>query len=280
MALLSALNSQLSTAFAFEGRIVGTVTRGGEVTPLLYTAGTNFLRVEVTDNSRPNSVDILDSNSGEMVLLFPNNRSFVRLKAGENVPAPPAPPTMPPVPAAHIGPTNLSGMPDMPQMPQMPPGVGLQGGAGVPPMPVGGGIPMIPMPPPMMEKMELMATGDKTNLLGFACEKFEIRQRGEVMEIWATDKLLPFQPYMQNQLPRFGPRMIEEQWGQLLKARKMFPLLAVLRFEVPAPPGSGTAPPSPERIRFEVTAITQEKITDGALFQPPPDYLEIQPLSF
>jgi hypothetical protein len=92
-----------------------------------------------------------------------------------------------------------------------------------------------------------------------------------VMEIWATDKLLPFQPYQQNQPHRFGPRMIEEQWGDLLKGKKLFPLLAILRFENGA-----------ERYRFEVKAVKAEKIDDkdGLLFQPPTEYREIQPLPF
>ncbi|HTR40941.1 MAG TPA: DUF4412 domain-containing protein [Pseudomonadales bacterium] len=283
-------------ACAFDGRITATITQGSQVTPLLYTVGTNFLRVEVTDNSRPNPVDIVDSSSGELILLFPNNRSFVRLKTAENVPtAPPSPPTMPTMPSTppqQVGPTGVPGMPappPMPGMPQMPAGVGPQSGSSTPPMPgmpampgAGNGMPMMPMPPPMMEKTELTATGDKTNLLGFACEKFEIKQRGQVMEIWATDELLPFQPYLQNQPGRFGPAMIEEQWGQMLKAKKMFPLLAILRFAPPAAPGSAAPPPGPERMRFQVLSVTADKIDDqgGDLSQPPPDYQEIQPLPF
>jgi len=111
------------------------------------------------------------------------------------------------------------------------------------------------------------------------------------MEIWATDKLLPFEPYLQNQPHRFGPHMIEEQWGDLLKSKKLFPLLAVLKFEAfprPAnPPGtnalSQASPPPPdmpERYRFEIKSITPETNTDDTLFQPPPDYQEIQPLPF
>jgi hypothetical protein len=137
------------------------------------------------------------------------------------------------------------------------------------------------MPPMPMEQMELKATGDTTNLLGYPCTRYELRQRGEVIEIWATDKLLPFQPYLQNQLHRFSPRLLEEQWGGLLKAKKLFPLLAVLRFDRPAAPGNNAAPaPGPERLRFEVTAIISEKIIDAALFQPPPDYQETRPLPF
>ncbi|MCX7723347.1 MAG: DUF4412 domain-containing protein, partial [Verrucomicrobiae bacterium] len=163
------------------------------------------------------------------------------------------------------------------QMPQLPAGVGPQpvpfgatpnagGGTPTPPMPI---MPMMPME--MMEKLELNATGQKTNLLGYACEKFEIRHGGEVMEIWATDKLLPFRPWLANQPPRFGPRMLEEQWGALLRAKKLFPLLAVLKFEN-----------GPDRLRFEVKGIEVETVVDpeGELFRLPKDYREIEPLQF
>jgi hypothetical protein len=91
------------------------------------------------------------------------------------------------------------------------------------------------------------------------------------MEIWATDQLLPYQPWRQNQPPRFGPPRIEEQWGELLKAKKLFPLLATLKFEH-----------GPEPLRFEVKSVIPGNIEDqdGALFQPPPEYREIQPLPF
>jgi hypothetical protein len=123
----------------------------------------------------------------------------------------------------------------------------------------------------MNEKMELKPTGKKEKILGFDCEQFEIKQRGETLEIWATDELLPYQPYVRNQPHRFGPRMMEEQWPALLTARKLFPLRASLRFDNGA-----------ERFHFEVKSITPEKIADkdGKLFQPPADYFEIQPLPF
>jgi hypothetical protein len=92
------------------------------------------------------------------------------------------------------------------------------------------------------------------------------------MEIWATDQLLPYQPWRQNQQPpRFGPQMLEEQWGELLAAKKLFPLLATLKREN-----------GPERLRFEVKSVTPQKAQDqdGALFQPPADYHEVQPLPF
>jgi len=134
-----------------------------------------------------------------------------------------------------------------------------------------GAMPAMPMMPMPDEAMELKATGEKTNLLGLACEQFEIKQRGELMEIWATRSLLPFQNYVRNQPPRFGPRMLEERWAGLLTEKKLFPLRASLRFEN-----------GPERFRFEVQAITPQKLKpeDAALFLPPQGYFEIQPLPF
>ena len=121
------------------------------------------------------------------------------------------------------------------------------------------------------EALELKATGETTNILGYACARYEIKQRGEIMEIWATEKLLPFQAWLPNQPPRFGPQMLEEKWGGLLKSKRLFPLLAVLKFE------SG-----PERMRFAVTSITPEptKDSDGAVFQIADEYQEIEPLPF
>jgi hypothetical protein len=327
LALVSTWILQPSFAQAFEGRINATVTQGNQTEALRYTAGTNFLRVEMTAISRPNPVDILDRTSGMLTLLFPHNRSFVRLQPlmGTSTLPPgfpqtpgalppgigpqtqpigvPVRPNLPPSPGMlgnslpGIGPTNLPGIPAPPHLPVIPDrpampatpsglplGIGPQASAPNPPgvpairqMPAmpnmgrAGGMPVMPMIPMMGEAVELKATGDKTNLLGFACEKFEIQQRGETMEIWATDQLLPFQYYIRNQPRRFGPQKIEDKWGDALRAKKLFPLLAVLKS------GGGG-----ERLRFEVKSITPEEIADqdGTLFQPPVGYQEIQPLPF
>jgi hypothetical protein len=127
------------------------------------------------------------------------------------------------------------------------------------------------MPSMPLHASELKATGQTTNLLGYTCTRYELKQPGELLEIWATDQLLPFQPWLPNQPPRLGAPMLDEQWADLLKAKKLFPILAILKFEQ-----------GPERLRFEVTAIKPEKIadTDGALFQAPHGYQEIQPLPF
>jgi len=120
-------------------------------------------------------------------------------------------------------------------------------------------------------KPELQATGQKSNLLGFACQEYQLKQRGETLEIWATDQLFPYQPYVQNQPHRFGPQRIEEQWPGMLTTRKLFPLLATLRYDNGA-----------ERFRFEVRSVTSQKLTDeeAKQFQPPDGWFEIQPLPF
>ena len=282
LALAATLILQPASAQAFEGRIHATTTQGNQSQALLYTVGTNYLRVELTASNWPNPVDLVDRQTGALTLLFPHNRSFVRLKPAVDISsAPPGFPQMPGgVPPVAGSQRQPPGAPAMPS--SLPPGVGPQAQPpampamrnmpNMPNMPAGGGMPAMPAMPMMpAEKMELKATGEKTNLLGYACEKFEIKQRGETMEIWATDGLLPFHNYVRNQPPRFGPRMIEEQWAGLVTAKKLFPLRASLHLEEGA-----------EQYRFEVQSITPQKLTeeDLKLFLPPDGYFEIQPLPF
>jgi len=122
-----------------------------------------------------------------------------------------------------------------------------------------------------MDKLELKATGQTTNLLGYVCTGYELKLGGTTMTIWATDRLLPFQGWVQNQPANFGRRQIEDQWADLVKGQKLFPLLATLKPDH-----------APERYRFEVKAISPKKFTatDAALFQVPAEYQEIQPLPF
>ncbi len=279
-------------AGAFEGEIDAALIRGGQSSALRYTVGPDHLRIEVTGTNWPNPIDVVERASGALTLVYPHNRSFVRLtSAAENPsagmpgnPGMPMPPgTLPPGigPQAHAANPNPNPnrmpMPAMP--PGMPPGIGPQSsspmsnrpgiGAMMPAMPA---MPRRPMMPMMMgPKPELKATGQTTNILGFACQQYEIKQRGETLEIWATDRLPPYQPYIRNQPSRFGPQMLEDQWPDLLAARKLFPMLASQRYD------SGA-----ERFRFEVTSVSAKEVAepDEKLFQPPPDYREVRPLPF
>jgi hypothetical protein len=279
--ILFAISTVQLSIPGFEGRIAATMTQGTETKTFLYTAGTNCVRIERTETNWPHPVNIASIDSGDIALVYPHNRSFVRLKSGApSTPplvAPSSTPGQSPVEPHPVGmgfasapPTVAPGvMANLPHPPgSLPPGVGPQNlrGTVLPPM---SAFPLMRVP--LMPQSELKATGETTNILGFACARYELTQRGETVEIWATDKLLPFQPWLQSQPRRFGPRLIDEEWAESLKQRKLFPLFASLKFD------NGL-----ERFRFEVKSITPEKIRDpdGALFQPPAPYHEVEPAPF
>ena len=280
-------------ALPFEGQITTLLSRQGETQTILYTVGTNQMRIERAETNWPYAKNIVERESGAIILVLPHNRTFVRLKpaVGTGGPPPwgaasvPVPPiVLPPGTGPH--PTPLPGRPPVPT--PLPPAQPLAPGelpsgtrfltaqpGGSQPSGVPGpqlSMPAMPPPPTLpREQLELKSTDQTTNLLGYTCTRYELRQRGVEMEIWATDRLLPFQGWLPNQAPRFGPGTIEERWGDLLKAKKLFPLLAILRLEK-----------GPERLRFEIKEVKPMKINDtsGALFKPPADYHEIEPLPF
>ena len=115
-------------------------------------------------------------------------------------------------------------------------------------------------------------TGETTNLLGYACTRCELRQHDRVMEIWATDQLVPFHPWLQDPPPRHpGPQVMEEHWGELLQARKLFPLRIEVRNE------EGHSVP----FEFKVLSITPRQFDpEEKRFRPPPDYHELEPPPF
>ena len=119
--------------------------------------------------------------------------------------------------------------------------------------------------------LEIRATGEKTNLLDFTCERYEIDRHGEKMEIWATSQLGNFQVYLDRQPLSIGPPILEERWSELMAERKLFPLLASVKLS------SGL-----ERYRFEVNSIHAAKLSekDEQGFQTPQDYFEIMPRPF
>jgi hypothetical protein len=130
------------------------------------------------------------------------------------------------------------------------------------------------MPMPSMvphENMELNATTNKDEILGYACTRYDATNRAERLEVWATEQLLPFVLHTPSRPAQFGPRAIEDQWPELLKRRGLFPLKASLRFDN-----------GPERFRFVVQSIKAEAIAESEkeLFQPPSDYHEVEPMPF
>lgn len=276
LAVLAALAR--APAEPFEGYIHALSSPGGPALPLLYTIGTNSIRVEVMATNAVTTVDILDRHSGAVTLLFRRNHCFMQLKPGANSSAAPPGPSIsrmsgvPPAPAPSvrpphgIGPTNFPAMPPPTTMPMpvqgLPPGIGPQAQSTAGSV---GAVPNMPMMPPE-SGFELKATGDTTNLLNYPCQRYEIKQWGQTMEIWATDQLLPFQNYLPNQPPSFGPTRLQWQWGELLAAKGLFPLLASLKHD------NGM-----EQYHFEVQSITPARLRPAELklFQVPPDYVQI-----
>lgn len=195
-------------------------------------------------------------------------------------PIPPSGVSAAPVIPAQPGPMNISGISDMQNMPGMPadlgegmpmpemvPGPGGRPEQGLP------GEPARPTPRRSSRKLQFSATDQTTNMLGYACTLYELRQRDQVMEIWATDQLLPFQPWLQDPpLRHHGPQDMEECWGEMLRARELFPLRVELK----------NADGKPLPFEFKVTSITPKHFgKEGAkLFEPPADYQKLDPPPF
>jgi hypothetical protein len=140
-----------------------------------------------------------------------------------------------------------SGAPNMPGMPPMP---AMRGFGGTP---------------------ELKKTDKTKKIQGFDCTLYTMSERMETFEIWATadSALFPFRLLERTDNNRhFGPRMLEEEWGELLRNKSLFPLEATLRME------SGGR----ERFTFKVDKI-EKKIVEDAVFAVPEHYFETQPAS-
>jgi hypothetical protein len=138
----------------------------------------------------------------------------------------------------------------------------------LPTMPAVATISMVSMPG---GRLELLDTGQKTNLLGFDCRHYELKQSGKTMEIWATSQLLPYQPYLQHEPHQYGIGRIEEQWPGMLKSHRLFPLLASLGYDNGA-----------QLFRFQLESVTPQNPTvdDTNLFYPPAGWIETQPPPF
>src|ERR1035437_8998585 len=125
------------SAFAFEGHITASQNRNGDIQTIFYTVGTNALRIERGETNRPYARNLIALDTGAVTLLFPHNRSFVRLAAS----------------AGNNSPAKMPGIPARPNMPGLPPGIGPQASGSTPgatgfaagaPQPPS--MPMMPMP--------------------------------------------------------------------------------------------------------------------------------------
>jgi hypothetical protein len=274
----------------FEGTISATLTRDGtEPIHFLFTRKSNQLRIVNTTN-KLEPINILDLEARKLVIVFPHNTTFVRVDLAkseaqaERQPMPPNFPTPPAIDAPPSGalpgragpqPSPLPNFPSPPPMPSMP--AVPSGGPPALPMPMmppsgygAPGMPPMPAMPGAFGVLELQKTDKTKTIQGFDCTLYTLSDRGENFEIWATDDtaFFPFRLLQRDSMSRhFGPRMLEEQWPELLQKKSLFPLEATLRME----------PNGQERLSFKVDKIDNKSIDDpDALFSPPKDFYEIQ----
>ena len=289
-------------ARGFEGILTVTETRDGISTQTVYTGKGEKLRIENADKSKPEPINVVDLAAKKLTIVYPHNSSFVVLDLIKNdapssssnrAPGVIAPPdsteggvshglafTPPPRPGLATSPPP--GFPTPPPAPSMPAMPNLAGaGPMMPPIPALGGT---------GAATELKKTEKTKKIQGFNCVCYTLSDGTEIFEIWAAPDadLFPFrllQTSFQNR--QFGPRMLEEQWVELLQKQSLFPLEASMRTILHHPVESragATAPADPdrapaqsqERFSFKVEMIERKKIDNTeTLFSPPKNFNEI-----
>ena len=235
---------------------------------------------------------------------------------------PPAPinpdiPATPPQPAAPQSPAGAPAIPEMPTptLPDgspLPNGIGPQPGAGsartVPGVNPGqpavpGGLPIglpagiptdMPMMPGQTEEMKLSAGKESKTIHGYLCQRYVMTLPGEgEMTLWLSDAadLPPFHLPL-HEAPRARGRVDWlVQWPAVLRERKLFPMLAILRVapEQAAKPTEADTPATKiplkqgrEIARWEITDISAKPISDqeSSLFAIPLNYHQMESPDF
>jgi hypothetical protein len=283
IALLFPARERRAEAASFEGTVSASLTRSEtDTTQFLFTRKGDQLRIEHTDKSKPEPVNIVDLAAKKLTIIYPHNSTFVQVdltKAETQTGGPNLPPGFPPPPKMNTSPGEAAitpvrigpaispppGFPTPPPRPSMPP---------MPNNPLAGApnMPMMPPMPPMGgfgATPELKKTDKAKKIQGFDCTLYTISDRMETFEIWATpdSTLFPFRLLERNYDNRhFGPVMLEEKWSELLQKKSLFPLEATLR----------TDRGDLERLTFKVDKIEKKQVENG-LFAVPEHYYEIKP---
>lgn len=101
-------------------------------------------------------------------------------------------------------------------------------------------------------------TGEKENILGYECEKYEITSAKGVSDIWATDKLGMFGGLTMGGGPGRHSQAPPE-WENIIKGTGFFPM------RVTGTENNG------KTFKVEVTSVEKESLPDS-LFTPPSDW--------
>lgn len=205
---------------------------------------------------------------------------------------PPALPDGSPLPKG-IGPQPAgSKTPTTPAAPQTPQTPGMPNiPSGVP----GGGLPgNMPMIPGLTKEAKLIKGKESKMIHGYKCHRYLLETpRDGVITLWLSnaEDLPPF--YLPiHSTPRSQGRVEwVRQWPALLREKKLFPMLAILR-NAPATPATPTkankknsktaqknTPQGREIARWEITKISPKPVTDPSknLFKAPKNYYQIAP---
>ena len=236
--IFAVLSSLANAEPAFEGTISATYARGGEANKsnVVFTRQGNGLRIENTTN-KLEPVNIFDLAANRLTIIYPHNTTYV---------------------VSDLRKSSLSREARMPAMPLNNIAVGAAGSA----------MPPIPPIPGQSGASELKKTEQTKKIQGLDCALYVIENRGEKFEIWATGDaaLFPFHLIERDAVNgRFGPRMLEEEWVELLRAKSLFPLEASLRMN----------DVKTEQLSFKIDKIEKRKTAEDAPFRPPEGYQEM-----
>jgi hypothetical protein len=99
-------------------------------------------------------------------------------------------------------------------------------------------------------------TGEKANILGYSCEKYEVTTSKGVTDIWATDQLGMFGGLSMGGAPGRHSSAAPQEWESVIKGSGFFPLRVV------------TSEGGKEKFRLEVTSVDKMSLPDS-LFMPP-----------
>lgn len=226
-------------ASGFEGRIIASQILNGVTQTWSYTVSAQHIRIDCAETNFMGVYNIVDRQSGEMILVYPFDHAIVRISSPSATTSH-AHRALPVPSEAGMMPAFIHGARSEMRM----------SGA---------------------DELALRPTGETNHFHGYPCGRYEIEWIHARMEIWATEEVFPFQRWrIREPFPRFGPPILEEDWSDLLRKNNLFPMFA----RVTDPSGRETYRFEVKSISEEAVADP-----DGQLFSLPPNYRELRPSS-
>jgi len=243
------------------------------------------------------SLNLIDLNTGLVKIIYPHNGTWREYSSNQESTST-AFPSLPKFPSGifpNISPPTIPTPPFNigPGMPGSPPS-GLELGSappspqpGIPPIPVLSNFPAsafaaIPSMPGTNEPPTLTKAGATRMIHGYDCQRYtlEIPQEG-TLTLWLTDSLPPFHILISHPPAKQHRTQWRDHWPSLLREKKLFPLLAILRpTQEEDREANGSAQSQDQEIsRWEITQISPKIFVDQELaaFTVPADFHRLDP---